>query len=150
MFGKKKEDQKVLLGNLVEGLPVHEGTDLIVKITPDGASIMIPSSKQTFDVNISKLKSVEYYSETDMEKIISQSAPGMIIGAAAFGILGAMVGGRVKTKEKKVVTHFAVINYESDGQKQIVIETKDFFGAGQFVDYFKKLKPSFEPSSISL
>jgi hypothetical protein len=150
MFGKKKEDSKVILGNLVEGLPVHEGIDLIIKMTPDGASIMIPSSKQTFEINISKLTSVEYYSETDMKQIISQSAPGMIIGAAAFGILGAMVGGRVKTKEKKVVTHFAVINYESDSQKQIVIQTNDFFGAGQFVDYFKTLKPCLEPRSISL
>ena len=35
-------------------------------------------------------------------RFIQQSAPGMIIGAATFGLLGAMVGGRIKTKEKKM------------------------------------------------
>lgn len=150
LFGKKKEE-KTVLGNLVDGLPVQEGTDLLVKLTPTGTSLIIPSTKQTFEVSFDKLDSFQYYNQTEMEKVISQSAPGMVIGAAAFGILGAMVGGRVKTKEQRTVHHFVVINYTSDGQKQIIIKTNDFFGAGQIVDYFKKLKPeSSKPTTISL
>lgn len=150
MFGKKKEDAKVILGNLVGGLPIPEGSDLVAKITPNGASITIISTKQIFEINISKLTSICSYSETDAEKIMSQSAPGMIFGAATFGLIGAMVGGRVKTKEKKVITSFITINYESDGQKQIVIHTKNAFGADQFVNYFQTLKPSSEQTVISL
>ena len=150
MFGKKKEE-KILLGNLVEGLPVQERMDLMVKLTPNGTSITVPSTKQNFEIDFSKLESFQYYNETEMEKVISQSAPGMIIGAAAFGILGAMVGGRVKTKEKRSVNHFVIINYVSEEKKQIIIQTNDFFGAGQIVDYFRKLKPSStEPITVSL
>ena len=76
-----------------------------------------------------------------MEKVISQSAPGMIIGAAAFGLIGAMIGGRVKTRDIKTTTHFVVINYNSDGDKQIVIKTNDSLGAMKISDYFKELKP---------
>lgn len=76
-----------------------------------------------------------------MEKVISQSAPGMIIGVAAFGLIGAVIGGRVKTKDVKNTTHFVLINYNSDGEKQIVIKTNDALGAMKISDYFKELKP---------
>ena len=69
----------------------------------------------------------------------------MTIGAATFGLLGAMVGGRVKTKEKKTVTHFVIVNYHSDEDKTIVMKTNDGIGAGQLVDFFKQLKPQTIP-----
>ncbi|MDD3049758.1 MAG: hypothetical protein PHR06_01280 [Candidatus Cloacimonetes bacterium] len=149
MFGKKKEDMKVIGCTLIEGLPVIKGSDLILKLTGDGVSIIVTPTKQTFEISFSKLTSVQYYNETEMEKVISQSAPGMIIGGAAFGILGAMVGGRIKTKEKKTVTHFVVIDFESEGSKQIVVQSNDFFGAGQIADLFRKLKP-IELAAIAL
>lgn len=66
----------------------------------------------------------------------------MIIGAATFGVLGAMVGGRVKTKEKKNINHFVLFTYVSASEtKEILLKTNDFWGAGKFVDYFKLLKP---------
>lgn len=151
MFGKKKTSEKILLGNLIEGLPVQNNIDLMFKLKPEGATFFIPQEQKTFEINISKLTKVQWYDETTMEKVINQSAPGMIIGAAAFGLIGAMVGGRVKTKDVKTTTHFLLINYESDGQKQIVMKTNDALGAMKISDYFKELKPdSNTPQTITL
>lgn len=67
----------------------------------------------------------------------------MIIGAAAFGILGAMVGGRVKTKEKTKISTLLLVDYISDGEnKQILIDVSDnFISANTFVNKFHKIKP---------
>lgn len=142
MFGKKKITEKILLGNLIEGLPVQNGIDLMFKLKAEGATFFIPSEQKTFEINISKITKVQWYDEIAMEKIITQSAPGMIIGAIAFGTIGAMIGGRVKTKDKKVTTHFVLINYDSEGEKQIIIQTNDALGAMKISEYFSELKPN--------
>lgn len=149
MFGKKKKDEKSTFGNLIEGLPIPQNTELSIKLTPDAVSII--GSGQQFEIDFSKLQLVDVKSDVEMEKIIKQSAPGMIIGAVAFGLLGAMVGGRVQTKEKRVVSHFLIISYQSDELKSIVIEvTKDWYNAAGLVDYFRKLKPNTTPKKVEL
>lgn len=145
MFGKKKNDEKILLGNLIEGLPVNDNADLMFKLNPQGAKFIFHQEQKTFEISIEKLTKVQWYDKTTMEKVISQSAPGMIIGAAAFGLIGAMIGGRVKTKDVKNITHFVIINYNSDGDKQIIMKTNDAWGAVKISDYFKELKP--EPTT---
>ena len=145
MFGKKKLNGKVIGATLVEGLPLSEGSDLVVKLTDEGLTLIEAATKQEFELPMSKLTLVDYKNEVEMKQIISQSAPGMIIGAATFGLLGAMVGGRIKTKEKKIFTHFVIINYHSDEDKTIVMRTNDGTGAGQLVDFFRKIKPQTIP-----
>lgn len=147
MFGKK-QDGKICLTTLVDGLPLNQGADLIMKLTTEKALFIASKTKQEFDIDFSKLLSVEYKSETEMNNIISQSAPGMIIGAAAFGVIGAMIGGRVKTKQVKTVNHFVIVNYQSGEQKQIVLQTNDGASAQAISEYFRKLKPL--PDKISL
>lgn len=149
MFGKKKADEKTALGNLVEGLPLPSKTDVIIKLTPDAMSIN--GNGQEFEISFSKLMLVDIKTDVEMEKIVQQSAPGMIIGAATFGLLGAMVGGRVKTKEKRVVSHFLIINYQSDELKTVVIETtKDWYNGAALVDFFRKMKPDSKPIKVEL
>lgn len=149
MFGNKKKDEKSTFGNLIEGLPVPQNTELNIKLTPDAISLI--GNGQDFEINISKIQLVDVKSDVEMEKIIKQSAPGMVIGAATFGIVGAMIGGKVKTKEKRVVSHFLIINYNSDELKSIVLNvTEDWHNAAQLVDYFKKLKPNVTPIKVEL
>jgi len=150
MFRRKKVKGKVIGANHVEGLPVKEEADLVVKLTDEGLTLIEAATKQEFEINISKLSLIDYKNEVEMQQIVKQSAPGMIIGAATFGLLGAMVGGRVKTKHKKIITHFVIINYQSDEEKTIVLTTNDGIGAGQLVDYFKKLKPQSAPLKVVL
>ena len=150
MFGKKKVNGKVIGATLVEGLPISEGSDLVVKLTDEGLTLIVASTKQEFEIDISKLTLIDNKNEVEMQQIVKQSAPGMIIGAATFGLLGAMVGGRVKTEEKKIVTHFVIINYNSSEDKTIVLKTNDGIGAGQLVDLFRKFKPQSTPLKVVL
>ncbi|MFZ2539808.1 MAG: hypothetical protein WAX04_13075 [Oscillospiraceae bacterium] len=142
--------EQIVLGNLVEGLPLPENTDLIMKLTPEKLSFMT-ISKQEFEIDFSKVTLIDLKSDVEMEKLVQQSAPGMIIGAATFGLIGAMVGGRVKTKEKRIVNHFLIVNYQSDELKTIIIQTtKDWYNSASLVDSFKKLKPDAQPIKIQL
>ncbi len=145
MFGKKKMNGKVIGTTLVEGLPLSEGSDLVMKLTDEGLTLIEAFTKQEFEIPMSKLTMVDCKNEVEMKQIIKQSAPGMIIGAATFGLFGAMVGGRVKTEEKKIFTHFVIINYHSNEDKTIVMKTNDGIGAGQLVDFFRQLKPQTVP-----
>lgn len=148
MFGKKKEE-KIVLGTLVDGLPAPSNCNVTVKLTPVSLNIM--GNNQDFEIDFSKLELIDIKTDVEMEKVISQSAPGMIIGAAAFGVLGAMIGGRVKTKEKRVVSHFLIINYQSESLKTIIIETtNDWYNGAALVDYFRKLKPNSKPIKVEL
>ena len=143
MFGKKVRNEMLALGDLVEGLPIPQSSDVSIKMTP--GALTITGSGQEFEIDASKLTLVDLKSDVEMEKIIQQSAPGMIIGAVTFGVIGAMIGGRVKTKGKKgLVNHFLIINYQSDELKTIVIDaTKDWYNAAALVDYFRKLNPTY-------
>jgi len=150
MFGKKARKELVTFGNLVEGVPVPQNSDLSIKLTP--GAVTITGSGQEFEIDVSKLTLIDLKSDVEMEKIIQQSAPGMIIGAVTFGVIGAMIGGRVKTKDKRTVNHFLLISYLSDELKTIVIDvTKDWYNAAQLVDYFRKLNPTYaKTNKVSL
>ncbi len=151
MFGKKNKNERTVWGNLISGLDAPNNADIMFKLTPSGAILNLYMEQKTFEINISKITNVQWYDETNMEKILHQSAPGMIIGAAAFGLIGAMIGGRVKTKEVKTTNHFVIINYTSNEQGQITIKTNDSLGAMKIADYFKELKPDANsPQTITL
>lgn len=67
MFGKKVRNEMLALGDLVEGLPIPQSSDVSIKMTP---------------------------------------------GALTFGVIGAMIGGRVKTrvgKDRIVPIHSKIV-----------------------------------------
>lgn len=136
MFGKKK-DIMLYGATLVTGLPVPEGVTVGVYMNDEKMQFVI-SKDQKFDLSLDKVSDVRYYSEDEIEKVVSQSTPGMILGAATFGIVGAMVGGKVKTKDKKVTNHYVLIKYDD---KEIMLKTPDSINTIKFQDFFRKLKP---------
>lgn len=137
MFGRKKKDEKVALGNLIDGVNLPQNAAVSIKMNPN--EVVISGNNQEFLISSDKLMNVDLKSDTELEQIIEQSLPGMVIGAAAFGVIGAMIGGRVKTKEKKKVNHFLIINFQSDELKTIVIDaSKDWHNAAGLVDLFRK------------
>lgn len=140
MFGTKKKNEVIILGDLVEGLPLKEDTDMFLKLSTEGLYMygLENGKKQEFDVFLDEITSIVHKTETEMQQYVKQSIPGMIIGNATFGLLGAMIGGRVKTKEKKQITDFIMINYTSDEPKTIVLITRDP-NKLKFVEFFNTL-----------
>lgn len=146
MFRKKKEN--VSVGNLIDGLPIPQNTVVLSKLLPDKLEMkaLIGTKKEdwkTFELPLEKIDSMQIVNEKEIQKIVSQSAPGMIIGAAAFGILGAMVGGRVKTKEKVKISTLLLIDYTSEEKKQILLNvTSSVNESSKLVKEFKVIKPT--------
>ena len=149
MVGKKKDKKYIVAGYLVNGIPEKENADLFITLQSDHIEIASNLDfKNKYCISINKITEIKNYSETEIEKIISQSAPGMIFGAATFGILGAMVGGRVKTKEKKTINNFLLIKYDD---KEFVMKTTYLPSVNNFINEFFKIKPELnQPKTIEL
>lgn len=144
-----------VFGNLVSGLNLPEKTQLSINLFSDKIKIVTNygnnSANQTFELPLEKVTNAFILSEQQVQQIVSQSAPGMVIGAAAFGILGAMVGGRVKTKEKRTMHFFFGIDYTSNGENcQVIIDVGEWsVQANKFIKELNKVKP-LENTTVQL
>ncbi len=146
MFGRKIASIESV-GKLISGLPAPENTTLTFKLFPEFIvfKALIGTNKENwpqYELAIDKIEKMQIFSHQQIQQVISQSAPGMILGAAAFGILGAMLGGRVKTKEKISIQQLLIIDYISNEKKQIAINvSQDLKGTQNLVNHFNQLKP---------
>lgn len=145
MFGKPKDFSTA--GTLVDGLPVPSNTMITVHVKPEGLHFQALTGRKkedwpTYELPIDKVENLQLMNQSEIKQIVEQSVPGLIIGGAALGALGAMVGGRVHTKEKVTNHTILVINYISGEQKQIILDvTAAQKESEQVLNYFKKLKP---------
>lgn len=153
MFGKQKPFSTV--GNLIDGLPVPQNTPITVYLESNGFQIQALTGKAKedwpkFELALEKVENVQIMNQMEIQQVIEQSAPGMIIGGAAFGLLGAMVGGRIKTKEKAKNHVIFIITYTSDERKQIILDISSAVKDSERVlNRFKELKP-VQTGSIQL
>lgn len=135
------------VGILIDGLPIPVSVPVTVFLYENHIDLEAitgtTSPNQRFSLDIDKIQRVSLLNESQVQQIVKQSAPGMIIGAAAFGILGAMVGGRVKTKQTMVINSLLLIDYISDSEsKQILLNvSNDVFQATSFVNKINKMNP---------
>lgn len=144
MFGKKKG--KTIVGTHISGLDIPENVNLMFTLDSDGIIIKIPASRE-YSISLNKIQSISCYNATEIEKYTTSSLSSAVVGAATFGVIGAVIGSRPKSKEKRTVLFYLLIQYDD---KTIVLESKDGFGMGQIVDYFKKLKPDSSTQRIEL
>lgn len=154
MFGKKNKSIESV-GNLIAGLPVPENTPITFCLFPEAIKFQaLTGTKKEhwpqYELSIDKVEKMQIFNHQQIQQVISQSTPGMILGAATFGILGAMIGGKVKTKEKINISQLLIIDYISDGKKQIVLNiSQDLKGSQNVVEHFNRLKPS-SPEPVQL
>ena len=159
MFGKKKETRSVS-GSHIIGLPIPEGNFVQTVLSPEELTLTAvlqgggKATEQKFTLELSKVKNIRILNETEVKQVIEQSAPGMLLGAAAFGVVGAMIGGRVKTKEKTAIKNLLILDYVSGEEKQIVLDCTIDSLSNQtaFLKHFQKLKPeaAHAPTTIQL
>ncbi len=138
----KKKTQSIG-GSLMSGLEVPEGSFVQVIASPERLKLtaVINAGKvyqKEFNLAISKINYIRLMNEQEVKQVIEQSKPGMILGAAAFGIIGAMIGGRVKTKDKKTLKQILIIDY---GSNQIVLDCsgEHFITQNAFMKYVNNL-----------
>ena len=144
MFGRKKE--KTTFDNLsvytafhhVNGLPIAENMLCEVFSYPN----KLEFKTGTTSINLSKDKITDMCIKTDteIEKQTVSSVGGAISGAALFGPVGAIIGGRAKTKDIKTVTSYLIITYNDNGNlKYIGFDIKNNPpSATKLINEFKK------------
>ena len=153
MFGKSKDFSTA--GTLVDGLPVPSNTMITVRLNSEKFYIQALTGRKkedwpTYELTVEKVENVQLMNQTEIERVVEQSVPGLIIGGAALGALGAMIGGRVHTKEKVKNHTILAITYFSGERKQIILDvTAAVKDSERVLNHFKELKP-IQTGSIQL
>lgn len=116
MFGRKKaqkeQGKRTLTCDHVAGLPLAEGAHCTIVF--DDERIEISSGNSSFRLDMQKVTDVTITTSTEIQKSYVSSAGGAAAGAALFGPLGAMVGGRIKEKTTKTIDEYFIIAYHKN------------------------------------
>lgn len=143
----RKKSKKFITGTHVSGLDIGK-TLVSLCLSDDGLLISAPIFKKEFNLPLNKIENLGYYNDVEVEKHLKSSFVGGVIGAASFGVTGAVIGSRPKEKQTRKVTHYLLVNYPDN---QIIIESDDGVSICKMIKYFGKLKPqSNETVTIEL
>lgn len=134
----KDRQSRTLSAQHMAGLPIAEGVSC--KLEFDDERVMIAGGGNTFGVALNKITDLQTKTKTEIQKSYVSSAGGAIAGAAVFGPLGAMVGGRVKEKTSRISEHFLIITYNKEGVLDYVsFGIHDAVKASKLVQRYKPL-----------
>ncbi|MFA9376226.1 MAG: hypothetical protein ACERKZ_05655 [Lachnotalea sp.] len=97
---------------LTAGLPLPEATLCQVYYCDD--RIEIDGNGINFILPFDKIQDISIKTNLEITKNYVSSAGGAVAGAVLFGAVGAVIGGRVKTKTDKNITSYLIITYMDD------------------------------------
>ncbi len=124
MFGKKKEKNNFegitiyTAFHHVNGLPIPENVLCEVFSYPD--RIDFKSGTTEIKLPKEKITDISIKTDTEIQQQLVSSAGGAIAGVMLFGSLGAIIGGRVKTKKVKTTTNYLIITYKSENELKYI------------------------------
>ena len=87
MFGKSKDFSTA--GTLVDGLPVPSNTMITVRLNSEKFYIQALTGRKkedwpTYELTVEKVENVQLMNQTEIERVVEQSVPGLIIGGALW------------------------------------------------------------------
>ncbi len=115
MFGKKKQTQNLegitiyTAFHHVNGLPIAENLLCEVFSYPD--RLEFKAGTTNIKLSRDKITDMCIKTDTEIQNQAVSSIGGAVAGAAMFGALGAIIGGRAKTKKVKTVIQYLIITY---------------------------------------
>lgn len=124
MFGKKKEKNNFegitiyTAFHHVNGLPIPENVLCEVFSYPD--RIDFKSGTTEIKLPKEKITDISIKTDTEIQQQLVSSAGGAIAGAMLLGSLGAIIGGRVKTKKVKTTTNYLIITYKNENELKYI------------------------------
>lgn len=151
MFGKKKDNRNFdgitiyTAFHHVDGLPIAENLLCEVFSYPD--RIEFKAGNTNIKLSRSKITDMCVKTDTDIQNQVVSSVGGAIAGGFMFGTLGAIIGGRAKTKKIKTVTKYLIITYTNNQGEisYIGFDTRNNpISAEKLVKEFQKLNTSSE------
>ncbi len=114
----KKPDRPFPAKHL-SGLPLAQ--DISCTITADEHSFKITGGGNSFELEKYKVTSIDIKTDREIQQQYVSSIGGAVAGAALFGPLGAIIGGRAKKKTvSEKVQHYLIFTYRTDGEIRYV------------------------------
>ena len=105
----------------------------------------------TYSLSKDKVIDVSLKTDTEIQKQSVSSIGGAIGGAVLFGPLGAMIGGRAKTKELRTLTHCLIFTYEKEDKiDYIAFNATGLSSAKDFIKEFQETNKNKEQKKIEL
>jgi len=95
------------------GLPIAENVLCKIYSLPD--RIEIKGGGTQFTLSKSKLTDVSIITDKEIQKQVVSSVGGAVAGGLLFGPVGAIIGGRAKTRTATHVRYYLIFSYEKDG-----------------------------------
>lgn len=104
----------------VEGLGVVEGSSCQVVLNP--SILTITCTGKEYTLPIKRITYVDFMVDADKIRYLQSSAVKGIVGAALFGVSGAVIGTMPKTKVAYEAIGYAVIAYRNTkGEEKLII-----------------------------
>lgn len=101
------------------GLPIAEDVDCTLYAFSD--KLVLSASSTDFAIRFDKVTDIQYLSEKDVQHIVHSSVGGAIAGSVLFGPLGAIIGGRTKTKTQTNYSYYLTITYKNANDELAVL-----------------------------
>jgi hypothetical protein len=110
LFGKKKKETSYSSELMhLEGLPLAQETPCSLTLNPE--ELVMTSGNSEFRLSISQIDVVDFKTDIEIAHITQSSLAKGVAGGLMFGPVGAIIGSRPTSKEKRTVTGYMIINY---------------------------------------
>ncbi len=153
LFGGKKEKKNFegltiyTAFHHINGLPIAE--NMLCEVFSYQDRIEFKAGATEFKLSRNKIIDMCITTDTEIEKQMVSSAGNALTGAMLFGTLGAIIGGRVKTKTIKSSTDYLIITYQSEDElKYIGFDTKN--NPPSAIKLVKEFKQHSSSSSVQI
>ena len=109
----------------VVGLPVPEGAPCFVQVYTNRVAFL--SASKRFEVPVSRITEATMYTDTEMRQHIQSSLFQTMLGGAAFGEAGAIIGAMPHSKYKRVISKYnLMVNFKAkDGSDSAIVITSN-------------------------
>lgn len=106
---KRQNQTNHLNAKHVAGLPLAENTDCMIGIEKD--KFCFTGGGNEFELSYDKVTGFDVKTDKDIQNQLVSSVGGAVGGALLFGPLGAIVGGRAKTKKTETLSYYVIFTY---------------------------------------
>lgn len=134
---KKQNQTNHLKAVHVAGLPLAENADCVIGIELDKFSFK--GGGNEFELSYDKVTGFDVKTDEEIQSQRVSSVGGAVGGALLFGPLGAIVGGRAKTKKTKTLSYYIIFTYLKEDHVEYIsfeISASDLGKARDFKKIF--------------
>lgn len=136
----KEAAERTIYGKHQTGLSLAQ--DAPCTIIAEDEGFKFTGGGNSFELNRGKITDISVKTDVEIQKQYVSSAGGAVAGGMAFGPLGAIVGGRVKEKKTRELTHYLIFTYRSNEEiSYISFEIVYSMGVMKKIERWKKELP---------